>query len=79
MAGRSYAAFYMGFCCGCTSCRFRDCCIHKKQEKNEAVVNGFYAIMDLTKIGPLILFLVVVGLILGLAFTDENPFIYFQF
>lgn len=51
----------------------------KSKKKNEAVVNGFYAIMDLTKIGPLILFLVVVGLILGFAFTDENPFIYFQF
>ena len=51
----------------------------RSKKKNEAVVNGFYAIMDLTKIGPLILFLVVVGLILGLAFTDENPFIYFQF
>jgi alginate O-acetyltransferase complex protein AlgI len=43
------------------------------------VINGFYPRLDLTKFWHLVVFFVVLGLIIGLAFTGANPFIYFQF
>jgi alginate O-acetyltransferase complex protein AlgI len=42
-------------------------------------VDGFYPVLDLSKFWHLTLFLVFIGLTVGLAFTGENPFIYFQF
>jgi alginate O-acetyltransferase complex protein AlgI len=42
-------------------------------------INGFYVILDLSRFWHLVLFLLYVGLIIGLAFVDANPFIYFQF
>ena len=42
-------------------------------------VNGFYPLLNLSKIPHLALFLIIVGIILGIAYTGSNPFIYFQF
>ena len=44
-----------------------------------AAVDGYYPILDLTSVRGLTVFFVFLGLILGLAFTGENPFVYFQF
>ena len=48
------------------------------REKLDAVT-GFTPIMNLNTITGLTVYFVFVGLILGLAFTGENPFVYFQF
>jgi alginate O-acetyltransferase complex protein AlgI len=42
-------------------------------------VNGFYPILNLSKIPQLALFMIFTGLIIGTAYTGENPFVYFQF
>lgn len=42
-------------------------------------VTGFTPIMNLSTVTGLTAFFVFVGIILGLAFTGENPFVYFQF
>ncbi len=42
-------------------------------------VRGFIPLMNLNTITGLTVYFVFVGLILGLAFTGENPFVYFQF
>ena len=47
--------------------------------ENLGAVTGFTPIMNLNTIAGLTTFFVFVGLILGLAFTGENPFVYFQF
>lgn len=41
--------------------------------------NGFYPVLDLSRIAPLTLFFVFVGITVGLAYTGSNPFVYFQF
>ncbi|MCR4615573.1 MAG: MBOAT family protein [Clostridiales bacterium] len=40
---------------------------------------GFYPTLDLTTVPGLTLFFIAIGLIVGLAYTGENPFVYFQF
>ncbi|MBQ8298879.1 MAG: MBOAT family protein [Clostridia bacterium] len=52
---------------------------HVKSKKNNSTVEGFYVIMDLTKAKSLIILFTFIGIILGLAYTNSNPFIYFQF
>ncbi len=42
-------------------------------------VRGFIPLMNLNTVTGLTVYFVFVGLILGLAFTGENPFVYFQF
>jgi alginate O-acetyltransferase complex protein AlgI len=42
-------------------------------------IDGFYPILDLSKFGHLTLFFIAIGLLIGLAYTGANPFIYFQF
>jgi alginate O-acetyltransferase complex protein AlgI len=42
-------------------------------------INGFYPRLDLSKFWHLVIFFIVVGIIIGLAYTGANPFIYFQF
>ncbi|MBQ9527464.1 MAG: MBOAT family protein [Fretibacterium sp.] len=42
-------------------------------------IDGHYPILNLDRITGLTAFFVFVGVILGLAFTGENPFVYFQF
>jgi alginate O-acetyltransferase complex protein AlgI len=49
---------------------------HKDSSKK---LNGFYIILDLSKLRNLVVFFLVIGLIFGLAFVGSNPFIYFQF
>lgn len=52
--------------------------IHSKK-LDENRWNGFYPILDLTKITSLIIFITFVGITFALAYTNANPFIYFQF
>lgn len=42
-------------------------------------VDGYYPILNLDSIPGLTIFFVAIGLILGLAYTGDNPFVYFQF
>lgn len=51
----------------------------KSKRENLNYVNGFCPIMNLNTITGLTTFFVFVEIILGLAFTGENPFVYFQF
>ena len=49
-------------------------------KKNKLMnVDGFYPLLDLSKILHLAIFLTIIGIILGIAYTGANPFIYFQF
>lgn len=52
-------------------------CIRSK--KKNTAPEGFYVELDLNTILGMTIFLVVLGLALGLAYTGSNPFIYFQF
>lgn len=51
----------------------------KSIKQKSPQINGFYPILNLNKILPLILFFTFVLLTLCLAYTNSNPFIYFQF
>jgi alginate O-acetyltransferase complex protein AlgI len=42
-------------------------------------IDGFYPILDLSTFWHLVIFFIVIGTIMGLAYTGTNPFIYFQF
>ena len=42
-------------------------------------VEGYYPLLDLNTVRGLTMFFILLGLILGLAFTGEHPFVYFQF
>ncbi len=53
--------------------------VFKSHRQHLSSVNGYYPVMNLDSISGLTTFFVFVGIILGLAFTGENPFIYFQF
>ena len=52
--------------------------LRAKHEGADSVI-AFTPIMNLNTIAGLTVYFVFVGLILGLAFTGENPFVYFQF
>lgn len=51
----------------------------KANKEGKATVDGFYPTVDLKSIPGLTVFLVFIGLILGLSYTGEQPFVYFQF
>lgn len=51
----------------------------KNRGKNLTRVDSYYPILNLNSVSGLTVFFIVVGLILGLAYTGENPFVYFQF
>ena len=53
--------------------------IFKAKKENCSQINGFYPVFKLSSIKGLTIFFIVCGLILGLAFTGEHPFVYFQF
>ena len=53
--------------------------IFKAHKNCSNTINGFYPILNLDKIPSLALFFTVILLILCLAYTNANPFIYFQF
>ena len=55
------------------------CAVMKGRQKNFADVDGYYPVLNLNSVKGLTIFFIVVGLILGLAYTGENPFVYFQF
>lgn len=49
------------------------------EQKNHTAVEGFYVIGNLGRTTHLIVFFVVIGMILGLAYAYSNPFIYANF
>lgn len=51
----------------------------KAKKNNEKEINGFYPVFDLNKVSSLIIFFLAIMIIFMLAYTDSNPFIYFQF
>lgn len=53
--------------------------IIRAKKHNEYEVGGFYPLLDLNTVLGLTVLFIVCGLILGLAFTGEHPFVYFQF
>lgn len=55
------------------------CAILKAKKEKASVVNGYYPILNLNKLTSLVLFFVEILVIVMLAYTDSNPFIYFQF
>ena len=55
------------------------CAVVKGRKKNLSDVDGYYPILKLDTIPGLTIFFFVFGLILALAYTGENPFVYFQF
>ncbi len=50
-----------------------------RSAKEKKIISGFYPSLNLSTIPGLTLFLVIFGLALGLAYTGNNQFIYFQF
>jgi alginate O-acetyltransferase complex protein AlgI len=48
-------------------------------KKKSKEIDGFYPLLNLSKIWHLIIFFIGIGVILGIAYTGTNPFIYFQF
>ena len=54
--------------------------VFKHSIKNKlSEINGFYPLLNFSKISHLVLFIIIIGIILGAAYTGANPFIYFQF
>jgi alginate O-acetyltransferase complex protein AlgI len=51
----------------------------KALEDKSKEINGFYPLLNLSKIWHLTIFFMVIGIIFGIAYTGTNPFIYFQF
>lgn len=54
-------------------------CAVIKNDKDLRRTDGYYPILNLNSIVGLTIFFVIIGLILGLAYTGNNPFVYFQF
>lgn len=50
-----------------------------RAKREHVAVGGFYPILKLESVYGLTVFLVELGLLFGLAFTGENPFVYFRF
>ena len=50
-----------------------------KSKKEKKETDGYYPILDLNSVWGLTAFFVEIGLIFALAYTGENPFVYFQF
>lgn len=55
------------------------CAVRRGRKNGDSVISGFYPTVDLRTYPGLTVFFTVCGLILVLAFTGENPFVYFQF
>ena len=51
----------------------------KDKRRDLSKISGYYPTVDLTTVFGLTAFFVAVGLVLSLAYTGENPFVYFQF
>jgi alginate O-acetyltransferase complex protein AlgI len=52
---------------------------YKSKKNGNAIINGFYPIMNLNKISSLVILFTFVFFIFCVAYTNANPFIYFQF
>lgn len=52
---------------------------HARKHAKGKLLEEHYIILDLSKTIPLFIWFVVLGAILGTAYTGDNPFIYFQF
>lgn len=50
-----------------------------RSRKLGIAIEGYYPQLELNTVPGLLVFFCFVGLTLGLAYTGENPFIYFQF
>lgn len=50
-----------------------------RSKKKTTALEGFYPTLSLNSVFGLTVFFVVLGITLGLAYTNSNPFIYFQF
>lgn len=50
-----------------------------KARKHDMKTDGYYPILNLNSVTGLTAFFVEIGLIVGLAYTGANPFVYFQF
>lgn len=55
------------------------CAIRRAKKKNEKYVNGYYPVMDLTKVIPLTIFFTFCGLTILLGFFGNTAFIYGKF
>ena len=51
----------------------------KSHREKLSVVNGYYPLLNLNKISHMIIFFTVILFIVCTAYTNSNPFIYFQF
>ena len=51
----------------------------KSKKDNQKTISGFYPIFNLNKFWPLFFLFLFIGIIIGLAYTESNPFVYFQF
>ena len=50
-----------------------------RSRREGTALDGYYPLVKLDTVRGLVIFFVFVGLIIGLAYTGENQFIYFQF
>lgn len=50
-----------------------------RSRRNGSAIEGYYPVVSLSSIKGLVIFFCFIGLTLGLAYTGETPFIYFQF
>ena len=50
-----------------------------RSRKNGTAIEGYYPVVKLNSVKGLVIFFCFIGLTLGLAYTGETPFIYFQF
>lgn len=55
------------------------CAIIRSKGKKAGDVNGYYPLVSLNSVWGLTIFFIACGMVLGLAFTGEAPFVYFQF
>lgn len=55
------------------------CAVRKAKRGGATWVSSYYPLLDLTTVKGLTIFFIELGAILGLAFTGEQPFVYFQF
>ena len=53
--------------------------VRRSGEKDWSRADGFYPVLRLDTVFGLTVFFIVVGLLFGLAYTGDQPFVYFQF
>ena len=53
--------------------------VRRAKKSGKETVDGYYPVLDLTKVWQLALFFFLIGLFFCLAYTGDHPFVYFQF